>query len=406
MIQLCWRERWYTWGIKLLFRFSRLFPFALILIFILFAYTVLMGIVLLTAPLRVFFASLTGYLFIVPFWLFFFFRTERVSKAFLVSGISLFAVTGICVGSMYGYEGYLNSIRLVDNSNINTFEYLPFKEGSKVAKLDDSSSLRFSALEYLPKVDGAAALFPMYSSFVNAVYPPSIPELNRRDGCFYFTNTIESAKRLFAGERDVVFGVDAKPYANYDENPDDIVNFPIGREGFVFFTNVQNKVDSLTQEQLRGIYSGKITSWAEVGGDNMEIRPYRRNRGSGSEQGLENFMKGEKIVNPPKDEYYFSLMSGIISAVSDYHNHPGAIAYSYHYYASALMKDNNIKLLAVDGIAPNKDTIGDSSYPLTNDFYANTRIDKYEGNTKRLIDWVLSSQGQELVEKSGYAPIK
>ena len=140
-------------------------------------------------PLRVFFALFIGFLVILAFWLILVFRSKKARKTLLIVAISLIAVTGISVGSLYGYEAYLNSIALVDNSNIDTRLYLPFQSDSKIARLEEESTLRFSPLDKLPRVDGAAALFPMYSSFVNAVYPSSIPELNRDDGCFFFTNT-------------------------------------------------------------------------------------------------------------------------------------------------------------------------------------------------------------------------
>ena len=69
------------------------------------------------------------------------------------------------------------------------------------------------------------------------------------------------------------------------------------------------------------------------------------------------------------------------------------------------MADNNIKLLRVNDIAPSKQTIGSNEYPLTHDFYASSRKDDANPNTQKLLDWVLSGQGQELVDKSGYAKI-
>ena len=376
-----------------------------LLLLLLASYGFLVLICLLFLPVRVYFAAHVGYLFVIAFWLLFFFKGKAARRILTISGLSLVLVTALSIGATFAYEGYLNSIALVDNSNIDTRKYLPFDEESKIARLDEPSTLRFTMADKLPRVDGAAALFPMYSSFVNAVYPQNIPALNREDGCFFFTNTISSCAALYAGRRDLIFGVDPGPYAPIGRSSDELTITPIGREGFVFFTNVQNKVDSLTIEELRGIYSGRITNWSEVGGDNVEIRPYQRNPGSGSQQGILDFMGEEKLVTPPSDNYVFSLMSGIIRAISNYHNHPGAIGYSYHYYASQLMADNNIKLLRVNDIAPSKQTIGSNEYPLTHDFYASSRKNDANPNTQKLLDWVLSGQGQELVDKSGYAKI-
>ena len=68
------------------------------------------------------------------------------------------------------------------------------------------------------------------------------------------------------------------------------------------------------------------------------------------------------------------------------------------------MRDFDVKLLEIEGVAPTVENIENGTYPLASYFYAVTRGDADE-NTLRLLDWILSPQGQELVEKSGYTPL-
>lgn len=318
--------------------------------------------------------------------------------------LSLVALVGT-----WGWNAYQRSITIVDNTNIDTSRYLPFTEDSQIARLEGEASLRFSPLDDLPVLDGASALFPVYSAMVNATYPRNIPALNQAGSPFTYHNTVGGYKRLAEGEVDILFaaapGEGQESY--YPEGTDVPVKFdriPVGREGFIFFTNAANPVDSLTQDQLRDIYSGKITNWAEVGGEDIPILPYQRNRGSGSQTGLEKFM-GEVPLTEPPTELRNDLMSGIIERVADYRNNPGAIGFSYYIYASQLQANHNIKLLAVDGVHPSQETIGQGRYPLTDSFYMVLRQEERTEEMDRFIAWALGPEGQALVAGSGYAPV-
>lgn len=323
-------------------------------------------------------------------------------------GVALAAL--IALAGAWGWNTYQESITIVDNTNIDTSLYLPFTEDSRIARLEGAASLRFSPLDDLPTLDGAAALFPVYSAMVNATYPQNIPPLNQAGSPFTYHNTVAGYKYLAEGETDILFAAapNEDQLVYYPEGSDVPVEFeriPLGREGFIFFTNAANPVDSLTQDQLRGIYAGTVTNWSEVGGKDIPILPYQRNRGSGSQTGLEKFMGDTPIVEPPT-ELRNDLMSGIIERVADYRNNPGAIGFSYYIYASQLQADNNIKLLAVDGVYPSQETIGQGSYPITDSFYMVLRPGERTPEMDRFIAWALGEEGQELVAKSGYAPVK
>jgi phosphate transport system substrate-binding protein len=99
-------------------------------------------------------------------------------------------------------------------------------------------------------------------------------------------------------------------------------------------------------------------------------------------------------------------MGGLLTAVADYHNAPGAIGYSFRYFVVGMHDMPGIKLLAVDGIAPTMENITSGRYPLTMPVYAVTRDSEASAKTKALLEWITGSQGQELVKRAGLAPIR
>ena len=178
---------------------------------------------------------------------------------------------------------------------------------------------------------------------------------------------------------------------------------PIGREAFVFFVNKKNPINSLTLEQIRGIYSGEITNWSQVGGNDEDIRAFQRPQDSGSQTALQYLMGDTPIMEAPTDDVV-SGMGGIINEVAQYKNYKNAIGYTFRYYSTEMVGNDEIKLLAIEGIEPTKETIRNDSYPITSEFYAITAGTE-NPNVDKLLQWILSPQGQQLVEKVGYVPV-
>ena len=286
--------------------------------------------------------------------------------------------------------------------NINLYEYLPFEEDSKIATLDHPASLKLRT--ELPVVDGAAAVFPLYSAFVNATYPNRV-ELY--DGTLEYNNTVGGYQLLAERKTDIFFGAypseDQIAYAK--EHGTEFIYTPIGKEAFVFFVHKDNPIDNLTTQQIKDIYSGKITNWKEVGGHNEPISAFQRNEGSGSQSMLIRFMDGTPIMEPDTEKIN-TLMEGIIEQVADYRNKDGAIGFSFRYYMEGIIQNPDVKLLSVDGVAPTVENIQSGAYPITASLYAVTWKWNHNENVQRFLDWILSPEGQELVEKTGYVPIK
>ncbi|MBR3610730.1 MAG: PstS family phosphate ABC transporter substrate-binding protein [Oscillospiraceae bacterium] len=322
-------------------------------------------------------------------------------KKVLIGWSIFFAVTAVITGIKFGAEAYDRSITINTTPNINVHEYLPFEEESKIATLDEDSSLKFE--DNLPIVDGAAAVFPVYSAFVNAVYPETT-EL--WDGVFEYNNTVGGYKMLGERQTDIFFG--AYPSEEQIEEAKyhgtEFVYTPIGYDAFVFFVHKDNPIDNLTSEQVRAIYSGEITNWKELGGKNEKIAAYQRNEGSGSQSMLIRFMNGTEIMEAPT-EMVNDLMSGIVERVSDYRSKSGSIGFSFRYYLEGIIKNPDIKILSIDGVAPTVENIKNGTYPITGPLYAVTYEGNENENVHELIEWILSEEGQEIIEKTGYVAI-
>jgi phosphate transport system substrate-binding protein len=113
----------------------------------------------------------------------------------------------------------------------------------------------------------------------------------------------------------------------------------------------------------------------------------------------------DKIIMEPLKENVVGGMGGIIEQVAVYKNYANAIGYSFLFFATEMAQNDQIKLLSVDGIYPSKETIQTGEYPFIGPFYAITRGDETE-NMNKLVEWILSEQGQYLVERTGYIPLK
>ena len=283
--------------------------------------------------------------------------------------------------------------------SINVYEYLPFVEDSKIVKYD-SKTLKLT--ENLPIIDGATAAFPVYSAFVNAVYP-NTTELY--DGVFEYNNTVGGYKELAKKNTDIFIGAaPSTAQIKYAEECGTVFEYTqIGWEAFVFFVHKDNPIDSLTADQIRGIYSGEITNWSQVGGNDEEIVPFQRDEGSGSQSMMLRFMTmgGASLIEPDIEEL-IGFMGGIVEQVASYKNKTSSIGYSFRYYIEGIVCHPDIKMIAVDGIAPTADNIRNNTYPIITPVYAVTYENNPNPNVALLIDWMLSEEGQYIIKESGY----
>jgi phosphate transport system substrate-binding protein len=263
----------------------------------------------------------------------------------------------------------------------------------------------FAAAKTLPKIDGSTSTIALDAAFT-AAYTGA--DYDKTLDTIKHSKTFESLEKLIAGEVDIVLSV---PISDEQQAAADKAGFELAKEavaleGFVFITNPENPVKSLTEDELRGIYSGEITNWAEVGGENAPIYAYQRNLDSGSQTYMNRFMGDTKMIEPPK-EWYFTSMGHLVEAVSDYPTSKYSIGYSvYSYAVEELARQKNFHLVAVNGVAPEKSSFEDGSYPLLSYTYAYYSGATATKQTLDFIDFILSDKGQKAAENAGYIPIR
>lgn len=285
-------------------------------------------------------------------------------------------------------------------AEIDLYRYKPFSTNNKLYTFKQEADLAIN--DNYPVLDGATAAYPIYAAAVQEIYKGlNVKNIEKYVQC----NTTPTAyERLMNKEVDAIFVAEPskKQLEAAESKGVKLKLIPIGREAFVFFVNKKNKVNNLSVTEIQEIYTKKITNWKSVGGKNKKIMPFQRPENSGSQTIMENkIMKGIQLSAPLREEYS-QLMGEIIDGVADYRNYDEAIGYSFRYYASGMNKNENIKLLSVNGIEPTVENIKNGKYPYTVDVYLVTREDVKNPNLDSLINWFLSSQGQEMVENVGY----
>ncbi|MDR0913907.1 MAG: substrate-binding domain-containing protein [Oscillospiraceae bacterium] len=280
--------------------------------------------------------------------------------------------------------------------------YEPFKEGTLAITVQNPS---LKLADDLPVLDGATAMYPVYAGIVNSVYDKNAysPDIA------ICSNTTNAYNRIINGQCDIIFAASAseKQKQTAKEAGTQLIFTPIGKEAFVFLVGKENPLDNLSYQQIKNIYSGKSAYWNTLGWSNGgKIIAFMRQEGSGSQTGLQTIMQGLPIQKPqPLPDKSLVGNGSLMQQVSvSWNGVQPAIGYSYRYFATTMYPNTNAKMLKIDGVYPSINNISNSSYRFTYNFYAVTNGEP-TGNAKKLIDWILSPQGQTLIEQTGYIPL-
>ena len=180
-----------------------------------------------------------------------------------------------------------------------------------------------------------------------------------------------------------------------DDEKQTLTQTVVAIDGIAIIVNPQNKIEDLTVEQIGKIYTGEITNWKEVGGEDHPIVPIGREAASGTRDGFESITKTKD-----KCKYTQELTStgDVIQTVSGNENAIG--------YASLASVKDSVKVLKVEGITPSKDTIQNGSYKIQRDFVLVTKKDgKLSDEAQKFFDFATSAQADDLIEKAGAIPV-
>ncbi len=268
----------------------------------------------------------------------------------------------------------------------------------------------------MPVIDGSTSTYP----FTEAVYSCLFYNgYEHKEKPKKHSKSYASYEKLINGENDVIIASVYPAQEILDlakENNVELELVPIAYDAMIFFTNKANSIENLTQEQITNIYvDNKYANWEELGGPDAALYPYARNYDSGSHAQMQrHFLHGKDINEKIRKETTSVTMSNVLTDVMDCmtENPKGyGLGYSIYYYFNNMNAFYNtfdrLKLLKIDGVAPNDETIASGEYPLSNNTYVVFRKDEPKDSpARKFADFMLTDKGQLCVEVAGFGPLR
>lgn len=316
--------------------------------------------------------------------------------------VMIVLLAGILAAAMTGCST-ANPSETGSSSSASSSEPAESPESSASA----SSVTPILSLSEYPTVDGSTATLPLMAKVLSET---TGTDASLAESYVSASKTAQSWLNLSDGNADLLLVYEAPESIKEQlQGGPELEVTAIGRDALVFIVNESNPVTSLTQDQIRDIYTGTITDWSEVGGENIDIVPFQRDETSGSQTLFQKLLIGDRdltLLDPPS-ELRPGMMGALVDGLAEYNNEKSAIGYSVYYYISEMYQKPGLKLIGVDGVQPGYDTIKDNEYPLCNEFYAAIRADEPEDSpARKLYNWICSNAGKDALTDAGYVPAK
>jgi phosphate transport system substrate-binding protein len=178
------------------------------------------------------------------------------------------------------------------------------------------------------------------------------------------------------------------------------VEIPVARDGLAVYVNASSALTEISIPDLKGIFTGKITNWKQLGGPDNNIIVYSRENSSGTYVFFKETVLGGADFTPRAQ-----TMPGTAAVVNAVSKEKFGIGYGGAAYAKGIKILKVKKDATSTAINPERKTVLDGTYPLARPLFFYLR-NKAAGEIKSFIDWVLSPDGQGIVEKVGYYPVK
>ncbi len=191
----------------------------------------------------------------------------------------------------------------------------------------------------------------------------------------------------------------AKEYTQAEKVNVEPFRVSVALDGIAVFLNEGNSIKELTLAQLKGIYTGSITNWKEIGGNDSRIILYGRENNSGTYA----FFKEHVLDKEDYSEYTQTLpgTAAVVNAVSKDKNGIGygGLAWARGVKFAAVKKDDTAK-----AILPSDETVSNGMYPISRELYWFFN-GKPTGELQKLVNWALSEEGQKLAAEIDYVPL-
>ena len=295
-----------------------------------------------------------------------------------------------------------NEVTFVGIENIS-FENYP--------KVDGSTSARVLNVMVACKLLGVPYVWIPPGAVTEWTLNPILSELPEQYKDFFWQHVKSSQTHgafmnLIDGNADIILthrtiSPDEKVHADSVEVT--LIETPIALDAFIFVVNKNNPVKSLTVNQVQKIYTGEITNWSQVGGNNASIIVFTRPRNSGSEEVLrELVMDGLEPADFPE-----SAIGGMSQVFGEILNNVDGICYTFNNYKDlqARVPDSEVPKIAINEIFPDKNTVKNRSYPFISKVHVAIRSD-LDHNTMayKLYEWLQSESAKSTITECGFIP--
>ena len=289
----------------------------------------------------------------------------------------------------------------------------------------DFKGINGITFENYPKVDGSTSATPLNrmiackllgihyewgAAILDWTLYPVWEEVPKNYEDFFWKRIVTSQTHgafmnLIDGEADIILThrtISPDEKAHADAVGVTLIETPIALDAFAFVVNKDNPVKSLTVNQIQKIYTGEISNWSEVGGNDASIEAFTRPRNSGSEEVFRTLVMGnlEPLDFPERE---IATMGGVFVEVRIM----GGICYTFMAYKElqARAPDSDVPKIAVNGIFPDKGTVKNGTYPFISKVHVAIRSDLDRNSMAyKLYQWLQSEHAKTTLAECGFVP--
>lgn len=221
----------------------------------------------------------------------------------------------------------------------------------------------------------------------------------------------EAYKKILSGETDILL-------ANYPSSEIlelassmgiEIEITPVAKEALVFLVNSDNPINDLKVSDIQKIYSGQVSNWSQINGEDMKINAFQNPEGTVVQSEMVNsVMKNLKMITAPNDVFYNKDFGEVSDLTAMYPNESDSIGYTFYSIAKLFYDTdetkivNKVKMLSINGIEANYDTIHEEKYPIITNYYLIKNKNNTSEKVQIFMDAILSDRGKNAVKEAGY----
>ena len=174
----------------------------------------------------------------------------------------------------------------------------------------------------------------------------------------------------------------------------------MAHDGIAIILSEENPIDSLTLDQLRDIYAGKITNWSEVGGNDVEIQLVNRDEASGTREAFNSI-----VMQGTSFDRSAAVLPGTGQVRDVVSRSEGAIGYISMGFVDSKFASTSVKAISINGVIPTEESVARGEYPISRDLYFFTKGEP-KGSSAAYIAYITSDVMDDLIREAGFVPVE